>query len=551
LVYISTKLNEILKSYTNSDFIKITSEQHNNFMKHYNSTELFSLTFLLKTNYLIIQIILYFFAVLFVINFITVNIKINFFRKIIHIINNVGFLVISIFFIFKMIINVKINNNFSMSEISTSLETIQTNLYLNYFSSTFGDAILVLAFLIGIICVDLLGSKNIFFNISNKSIFYLFMTLVLIMTNTKDLLILFISFEFIFLPTIYFVYQTGYAKEIDEANVKLFYWTLFGSFLILNLLAYLHSRYNTLDILVLNTFTYSKRELTLLVITFIIGFGIKVPIVPFHHWLLRVHVQSPTAFSIFLSGFLVKSAIYCLFMFLSIFNFKSINAVSVILMIMALILSGFGLFNSGDIKKLIAWATIQEMTFILLFMLLKNFTMQSVTIIFVVFHGILSAYMFYIVDIIQRRFKTRNLSLLCGIGTINPKLHFYLWLMILLFAGFPLTIKFYIELAFVALAIENNFFFTVFLILAINLIATIFFIREIIHLLYGELKLKTNEINIKNIMELYYLKQAEVLKYYKENNITEFMPISKKEYTLLNYLIFLMIFLYFFALYIY
>jgi formate hydrogenlyase subunit 3/multisubunit Na+/H+ antiporter MnhD subunit len=65
-------------------------------------------------------------------------------------------------------------------------------------------------------------------------------------------------------------------------------------------------------------------------------------------------VQSPTAFSIFLSGFLVKSAIYCLFMFLSIFNFKSINAVSVILMIMALILSGFGLFNSGDIKKLIA-----------------------------------------------------------------------------------------------------------------------------------------------------------------------------------------------------
>jgi hypothetical protein len=223
LVYISTKLNEILKSYTNSDFIKITSEQHNNFMKHYNSTELFSLTFLLKTNYLIIQIILYFFAVLFVINFITVNIKINFFRKIIHIINNVGFLVISIFFIFKMIINVKINNNFSMSEISTSLETIQTNLYLNYFSSTFGDAILVLAFLIGIICVDLLGSKNIFFNISNKSIFYLFMTLVLIMTNTKDLLILFISFEFIFLPTIYFVYQTGYAKEIDEANVKLFY----------------------------------------------------------------------------------------------------------------------------------------------------------------------------------------------------------------------------------------------------------------------------------------------------------------------------------------
>lgn len=68
---------------------------------------------------------------------------------------------------------------------------------------------------------------------------------------------------------------------------------------------------------------FSKAETQFLFINFLIGFGIKIPLAPFHFWLLKVHVESPTAFSIFLSGFLVKSALYCLFMLINIFNNNS------------------------------------------------------------------------------------------------------------------------------------------------------------------------------------------------------------------------------------
>lgn len=41
----------------------------------------------------------------------------------------------------------------------------------------------------------------------------------------------------------------------------------------------------------------------------LIGLGVKIPIWPFHFWLTKTHVEAPTYFSIYLSGFLVKTAI--------------------------------------------------------------------------------------------------------------------------------------------------------------------------------------------------------------------------------------------------
>jgi NADH-quinone oxidoreductase subunit M len=53
-----------------------------------------------------------------------------------------------------------------------------------------------------------------------------------------------------------------------------------------------------------------------------LGFGVKIPVFPFHYWLTKIHVEAPAGFSIFLSGFLVKAALYCFYFFNLIFNFK-------------------------------------------------------------------------------------------------------------------------------------------------------------------------------------------------------------------------------------
>lgn len=91
------------------------------------------------------------------------------------------------------------------------------------FSSSFSDAILILSFITGLICLELLGLKNLFKTINNISLFYIFNFFVVLMVSTNNILIMFISFEFIFLPTMYFVYQLGYSKKIEKSNEILFY----------------------------------------------------------------------------------------------------------------------------------------------------------------------------------------------------------------------------------------------------------------------------------------------------------------------------------------
>ena len=49
---------------------------------------------------------------------------------------------------------------------------------------------------------------------------------------------------------------------------------------------------------------------SVIVLGFLIGFGVKMPIVPLHGWLPLAHVEAPSPISILLSGILLKMGSY-------------------------------------------------------------------------------------------------------------------------------------------------------------------------------------------------------------------------------------------------
>ena len=55
---------------------------------------------------------------------------------------------------------------------------------------------------------------------------------------------------------------------------------------------------------------FSYYESYFIYLFLFLGFGFKVPLWPFHYWLTKTHVEAPAGFSMYLSGFLVKSAVY-------------------------------------------------------------------------------------------------------------------------------------------------------------------------------------------------------------------------------------------------
>ena len=387
--------------------------------------------------------------------------------------------------------------------------------YYGVFSSSFSDAVVILALITGIICLELLGLKNIFKNINNVNIFFIFLSFVIIMVSSNNILIVFICFEFLFLPTMYFVHKLGYSKKIDKANEILFYWTLFGSFLVLCALIYIYTGYNTLNYNLLQQKQFSYLESKILFFVFLLGFGIKIPLAPFHYWLLKVHVESPTAFSIFLSGFLVKSALYCLFILLSIFHDVNNFFFLTIWILISLVVATLGLGRQTDFKKLIAWATVQEMTFMLLFLIFKQIFLMHICTLFLLLHGIMSTYMFYIVDMLYRRFKTRGLVYIKGLHLLLPKLTKHFWFLILLFSGFPLTAKFLIEWGLISLMTNTYFGALVYIILIVNFLGSILFCKIMFSIIYGV----------------------------QEDKEFEFIETQKKEYSLLNFLVILILLL--------
>ena len=62
------------------------------------------------------------------------------------------------------------------------------------------------------------------------------------------------------------------------------------------------------------------------------------------------------------------------------------------------------------------------MTFMLLFIIFKQIFLTHTCILFIILHGLMSSYMFYIVDMLQRRFKTRSLLYIKGLHLILPKM---------------------------------------------------------------------------------------------------------------------------------
>lgn len=83
-------------------------------------------------------------------------------------------------------------------------------------NSLLSDSIILLAFSSGLVCLYLLGEKNLSKHFSNLSIFSIFLVAIVAMVYTTNLLVMFIGFECLFLPTLYFVYTHGYVQRADK-----------------------------------------------------------------------------------------------------------------------------------------------------------------------------------------------------------------------------------------------------------------------------------------------------------------------------------------------
>lgn len=156
--------------------------------------------------------------------------------------------------------------------------------------------------------------------------------------------------------------------------------------------------------------------------------------------MVKTHVEVATSFSIFLSGFLVKIALFGLYKFFFLFGtFTKLFAIS-LAFTSSMVTSILFLFQT-DLKKVVAYATIQEMGQLVL----VSFVIQDLNIrilsTFTLTHTLLSISFFFIVDILYRHYSTRSSNAITGVFTTSPKLALFIVFFLAMFRGLPFSLK--------------------------------------------------------------------------------------------------------------
>lgn len=177
----------------------------------------------------------------------------------------------------------------------------------------------------------------------------------------------------------------------------------------------------------LNIFSENKVSgISLRSLSFIflmVGFSIKLPVVPFHTWLPDAHVEAPTPVSVVLAGILLKIGGYgflriCYPIFPEIANQYAVWIVG--FGVLSIIYGAFNALAMNDLKKMIAYSSVSHMGFVLLG--IGSLTGEGFNgAVYQMFsHGILSSMLFLLVGVLYSRTHDRRIDSYQGLASKLP-----------------------------------------------------------------------------------------------------------------------------------
>lgn len=386
-------------------------------------------------------------------------------------------------------------NKYTLSIFSElNLYNIHTiSYYSNFFISLpikfnidfFGLIILTLAYIVGFISLLALDTRLYWKNIKYIFSFNLFLLIVYLYVTVSNILLFFMCYEMLLIPSFLIVYFVSPSRRAIQASLYFVIWTQLGSLLVLIAVCYMINISNTYEFSDLKYFNFTSSESTIISFLLFLGFGFKAPIWPFHYWLTKTHVEAPSGFSIYLSGFLVKTALYGFYK-LNTSLFIDVNSsVFIAICIMGVIDSSLKMWGQTDLKKLVAYGTIQEMNIIYLAFCWGDSYAILGGMLFSATHAFLSALMFFIVDCVYRRFHTRSLIEINGILHITPNLGISIIFMLIFFSGIPGTIKFISEFYIFSGLLESSPSICLILMLVANVFGLIGFSKVWFNAIFG------------------------------------------------------------------
>ncbi|WP_347548418.1 NADH-quinone oxidoreductase subunit M [Pseudalkalibacillus hwajinpoensis] len=268
---------------------------------------------------------------------------------------------------------------------------------------------------------------------SVKSFYILFLTVefgILGVFSSENLFLFFLFFEITLVSMFFLVGKWGgFARE--KAAFSFLIYNGLGSVLLLIVIIVLFVEMRTTNISELTMLLQETDSLEFLsrgtrmwlFILLLLAFGTKLPIVPLHTWMVRVHVEAPIAVVMIHAGVLLKIGAYGLIRFGAGFFPEQLREMAVILAILGVINLLYGAFIAlvqTELRAVLAYASISHMGIVVLGVAAFNTAGLQGAVFQTISHGLIAALLFLLVGVLIDRFGTTKLEELGGIASQTP-----------------------------------------------------------------------------------------------------------------------------------
>jgi NADH-quinone oxidoreductase subunit M len=233
----------------------------------------------------------------------------------------------------------------------------------------------------------------------------------------QDLLLFYVSFEAMLIPLYVLIGVWGGARRA-VATLTFVVYTMVGSLLMLAAVVAFGMSQGTFSLLDSRT-----SDNTWIFLGFTVAFAIKAPIFPFHGWLPLSYREAPIEVTAVLSGIVSKTAVFG-FLRIALPKFPEpaddLTGLVLVLASAGLVYGSVLAFRSNDLRGIVAYSSLAQMGLITLGLFafddlgLDGAVLQSVN------HALVSASMFLLVGMVERRCGTGELAALGGMARGRP-----------------------------------------------------------------------------------------------------------------------------------